>query len=77
MGNMSDKSLSPYLRSYQVSRVQNKVWDGLSWTRAHYLYPIGFNAFMRTSEDGTPEGSVIYQNPGWQRNANTGASVIE
>ena len=77
MGNMSDKSLSPYLRSYQVSRVQNKVWDGLSWTRAHYLYPIGFNAFMRTSDNGSPEGSVIYQNPGWQRNANTGASVIE
>lgn len=75
-GNMSPEENSPYVRPYQISKLQNLVWDGYTFTRAHYLYPIGQNNFTDASTDGTVSTTVVYQNPGWSMNAGEPASNI-
>lgn len=76
-GNMSDRSISgDYVRPYQITRVQNLAFDGLRFTRAHYLSPIPQQSFRNASPDEKLENSVIYQNPGWSKIANTGATDI-
>lgn len=71
-GTMSAQAYSNYVRPYQITRQQNPVFDGLTFTRAHYLSPIGHDNFTRASTDGKVETSVIYQNPGWS--TETGAA---
>lgn len=76
-GNMSDRSISgDYVRPYQITRVQNLAFDGLRFTRAHYLSPIPQQSFSNASPDEKIENSVIYQNPGWSKVASTGATDI-
>ena len=71
--NVSKSSESPYLRPYRINlSATNLFRDGYSWNPAHYLEPIAVQHFLITSPDGTPEKSVIYQNPGWSTQANTG-----
>lgn len=43
----------------------NFVWNGLTWSRAQYLSPIGCNVSVTSSPDGEKANSVVYQNPGW------------
>lgn len=62
--NVSSKSNSIYLRPYQVVKANNPYYNGLNWSEAHYLSPIGFRNFLIAS-DGNAESSVIYQNPYW------------
>lgn len=77
-GNMSPEENSPYVRPFQISRAENLVWDGLKFTRAHYLSPIGYTAFVNASTDRNDVAtSVIYQNPGWPVKAGEGASNID
>lgn len=77
-GLMSDPAISgPYVRPYQISRLSNLVFDGYRWTRAHYLSPIAQSAFANASPDEKLDNSVIYQNPGWSKVANEGASNID
>lgn len=64
-GTMSASAESPYVRPYQISRLNNLVWNGLRWTRAHYLYPLGAKVFVDASPDQSVERTVVYQNPGW------------
>lgn len=76
-GNMSDRSISgDYVRPYQITRVQNLAFDGLRFTRAHYLSPIPQKSFSNASPDEKIDNSVIYQNPGWSKIASTGATDI-
>ena len=75
-GNMSPEENSPYVRPFQISELQNDVWDGFTWTAAHYLSPIGQTNFTDASTDGTVATTVIYQNPGWSKVAGEGASNI-
>lgn len=76
--NMSAASESAYVRPYQISKVGgNPVWDGYRFTRAHYLSPIGYNAFVYASPDKNANNSVIYQNPGWSKTAGEAASNID
>lgn len=67
-----------YLIPFRLNLTANNLYkDGVSWHPAHYLYPIASSHFL----DATPtppngssanvENSVIYQNPGWERIANT------
>src|SRR5690606_35749951 len=49
-----------------------QVLNGYKWISAHYLSPIAANHFSITAENGNPQNSVIYQNPGWGRIANEG-----
>lgn len=77
-GNMSPEANSPYVRPFQISKAENLVWDGLKFTRAHYLSPIGYNAFVNASVDRNDVATtVIYQNPGWPIKAGEGAFNID
>lgn len=77
-GTMSPQENSDYVRPYQITKLQNLVWDGYRFTRAHYLSPIGHEAFVNACVDKNDIGtSKIYQNPGWPTNANEGATNID
>lgn len=74
--NVSSPSESPYLRPYRiVLGSTNLARDGYKWAYAHYLEPIAIQHFLITAPDGSgdPANSVIYQNPGWPIQANSGA----
>lgn len=76
-GNMSSESVSGvYIRPYQISHVNNSVFDGYRFTSAHYLSPLPQSAFRQTaSGDQTDlDTSVIYQNPGWPKVGGQGAN---
>lgn len=77
-GNMSDPTISgPYVHPYQITS-NNNAFNGLWWTPAQYLSPIGQAAFRKTStaDDQSVNSSVVYQNPGWGRLAGEAASKI-
>ncbi len=77
-GNMSPEQNSLYVRPFQISRAENLVWDGLTFTRAHYLSPIGYTAIVNAAVDRNDVStSVIYQNPGWPVKAGEGAFNID
>lgn len=74
--NVSSPSESQYIRPYRVVLAEtNLVKDGYSWAYAHYLEPIAVQHFIISTPDksGNPDNSVIYQNPYWTTNANSGA----
>lgn len=73
--NVSKSSESEYLRPYRVNLASsNLVLDGYRWTPAHYLEPIAIQHFIITAENTSDlSSSVIYQNPGWPLEANSGA----
>ncbi len=64
-GNMSAQSESDYIVINRVTKNDNYVWNGLTWTRAQYLSPLGCQVFTTSSPDGDRVNSVVYQNPGW------------
>lgn len=77
-GNMSDPTISgPYVTPYQISNLNNPYFDGLSFTPALYLSPIGQSAFRKASPDKNEENSVIYQNPGWSKIGGTAVGKIQ
>lgn len=79
-GNMSDKVVSgPYIRPYQISKVNNSVFGGYNFTPAHYLNPLPQSVFRQTaSGDKTDlETSVVYQNPGWPKVAGQGPGTVK
>ncbi|ADV42272.1 RagB/SusD family nutrient uptake outer membrane protein [Bacteroides helcogenes] len=71
--NVSNHADSKYLRPYRIIKENNPVWDGYTWKKAHYLYPISTDDMKLTSPDNTIENSVIYQNPYWPTQASAGA----
>ena len=85
-GNMSDPTISgPYVHPYQITS-NNNAFNGLWWTRAQYLYPLGQAAFTKTAtiqgagedaeEGAVVNSSVVYQNPGWSKLAGNPASAL-
>lgn len=75
-GNISAQSSSVYVRPYQISSVNNSVFNGYHFTPAHYLSPLAQSVFRTTTtnNDGNLEQSVVYQNPGWPKVADQGAT---
>ena len=75
-GNISAPSSGVYVRPYQISSVNNSVFNGYRFTPAHYLTPLAQSVFRSTTpnNDGNLEQSVVYQNPGWPRVAGQGAT---
>lgn len=74
-GNMSDRQTSGvYIRPYQISKINNSVFDGYRFTEAHYLSPLPQSVFRQTAEGDQSDlnTSVIYQNPGWPKVAGQG-----
>ena len=79
-GNMSDKNISgDYIRPYQISKINNLVFDGYHFTPAHYLSPIPQSIFRQTAAGDQTDlkTSVVYQNPGWPMIAGQGATEVE
>lgn len=75
--NVSPKSVSNYLRPYQIVKENNRFYDGYKWHAAHYLSPIPMDNFIITSNGtGDVEQSTIYQNPGWPKIAQQGPSNV-
>lgn len=64
-GNMSAQSEGDWIVINRITHNDNFVWDGLTWSRAQYLSPIGCLVFVTSSPDGEKANSVVYQNPGW------------
>lgn len=80
IGNMSDKNVSgPYIRPYQISKMNNSAFGGYNFTPAHCLSPLPQSAFRQTaSGDKTAlETSVIYQNPGWPKVAGQAPKTVK
>lgn len=72
---ISSPTLSEYLRPYQIVQSNNKFYNGLNFTEAHYLEPISISHFLNSASDGeTITTSPIYQNPGWPTTAGQGAN---
>jgi len=63
--NVSAPERSKYLRPFQKFETNNPVYNGLNWSQANYLEPIGYRDIQLASPDETAENSVIYQNPYW------------
>ncbi len=79
-GNMSAPTLSNYIVPYEKITVNNNIAAQGGWlfTPAHYLEPIGMDVFRLTASDKSNfESSVVYQNPGWGIQAQTGPTDVE
>lgn len=75
-GNMSagvaQGGIDDYIRPYQITTINNSVFNGYRFTPAHYLSPLGQSTFRKTATDESNlETSVVYQNPGWSRVSGT------
>ena len=65
-GNMSPKEASVYIRPYQISSLNNSVFNGYKFQKAYYLSPLGQETFRQTASDPKDlNSSNVYQNPGW------------
>lgn len=73
-GSISTSEISKYLLPYERVTENNPIatQGGFKFNVAHYLEPIGMAAFRQTATDKNDfETSVIYQNPGWSKTADT------
>ena len=67
---MSAKTLSKYVRPYQIQKSNNILYDGYTFYQAHYLSPFSYQEMQLCSPDGTAENSNLYQNIYWPVEAN-------
>jgi len=56
-----------------VVQKNNEIYDGYTWAKAHYLYPVPIRQIELLSPSGEIASSVIYQNPYWPEERNTAA----
>ncbi len=67
---ISPADRSEYLRPFETTTT-SEVYDGLSWSMAHYLRPLPINEMILTSPNHDDASqSPIYQNPYWPTEAN-------
>lgn len=77
-GNMSPSTQSVYVRPYQITKVNNRFYNGLNFTPAHYLAPLPQSVFRKTATDKSNlSTSVVYQNPGWGMVDGEGPQPVE
>ena len=67
---MSAKTLSKYVRPYQIQKTNNILYDGYTFYQAHYLSPFSYQEMQLCSPDGNAENSNLYQNIYWPVEAN-------
>lgn len=78
-GNMSAPERGVYLLPYMKIINNNNIakQGGFLFTPAHYLEPIGMDVFRLTASDKSNfNTSIVYQNPGWGTQAQTGPSDV-
>lgn len=71
---VSSKEQSKYLRPYQKVKANNNMFDGYTFTQAHYLAPFSVLEMQLASPSQDAANSHLYQNPGWGTTANTPAT---
>lgn len=69
--NMSSKTLSKYVRPFQIVKNNNEAYEGLTFYQGHYLSPFSEREMQLCSPTGNASDSYLYQNPGWEPKANT------
>lgn len=67
---MSAKTLSKYIRPYQIQKTNNILYNGYTFYQAHYLSPFSYQEMQLCSPDRTAENSNLYQNIYWPVEAN-------
>ena len=67
---MSAKTLSKYVRPYQIQTTNNILYNGYTFYQAHYLSPFSYQEMQLCSPDRTAENSNLYQNIYWPVEAN-------
>lgn len=78
-GNMSSKELSNYILPYEKITENNSIatQQGFLFETANYLTPISMATFRQTATNPSDfSTSVVYQNPGWDYQANTSAKPV-
>ena len=68
--NISAKSLSKYVRPYQIVKQNNDMYNGYTFYQAHYLSPFSVEEMQLCSPTKNEKNSNLYQNPGWSTTAN-------
>lgn len=63
--NVSAKELGKYLRPYSIVKANNAVYDGYTFAKAYYLYPVPIREIELLSPDRSIDNSILYQNPYW------------
>lgn len=79
-GNMSSPDMSKYILPYEKVTKNNLLTaqGGFKFTPAHYLNPIGMPIFRQTATDENDYStSIVYQNPGWSTEGDTGPQNVE
>lgn len=79
-GNMSSKELGNYILPYEKVTENNSIarQHGFLFETANYLTPISMATFRQTATNPSDfSTSVVYQNPGWDYQANTSAKPVE
>ena len=72
--NVSNKSLSKYLRPYQIVNLStNLVFNGYNWSKANYLSPMPYRQMQLASPTGDAATSNLYHNPYWPSEPNAAA----
>jgi len=59
------KELGKYVRPYSIVKANNAVFDGYTFAKAYYLYPVPIRQMELLSPDRSVNNSVLYQNPYW------------
>ena len=68
---MSAKTLSKYVRPYQIQKTNNILYNGYTFYQAHYLSPFSYQEMqLCTPKDNPVENSNLYQNIYWPVQAN-------
>ena len=67
---MSAKTLSKYVRPYQIQKTNNILYNGYTFYQAHYLSPFSYQEMQLCSPDRNAENSNLYQNIYWPVEAN-------
>lgn len=68
---LSSKSLSKYIRPYQILKANNEMYDGYTFYQAYYLHPFSVQEILFCSPTRNVEDSHLYQTVGWEAVPNT------
>ena len=68
--NISARTLSKYVRPYQIVQKNNDMYNGYTFYQAHYLSPFSVEEMQLCSPTKDEKNSNLYQNPGWPTTAN-------
>lgn len=72
---VSSRELGNYLRPYQKQKANNNMYNGYTFSQAHYLDPFSVLEMQLASPTKQASTSHLYQNIGWGTEANTPAQM--